>query len=107
MTAGPTPALPDGNAFKLGLFGVNTDGGIAITKVEERWRARWQDIAHVVRLADDAGLEFVLPIARWKGYGGATNVRNHSFETLTHGAALAALTRRMTIFSTVHVPLLQ
>ena len=99
------PALPAGNAFKLGLFGINTDGGIAITKVAERWRARWEDIAHVIQLADRAGLEFVLPIARWKGYGGETNVRNHSFETLTHGAALAALTKRMMIFSTVHVPL--
>lgn len=98
-------ALPGGNAFKLGLFGINTDGGIAITKVSERWRANWEDIAWTVQEADRAGLEFVLPIARWKGYGGETNVRNHSFETLTHGAALAALTRRIMIFSTVHVPL--
>ena len=28
--------LSGGNAFKLGLFGVNTDGGIAITKVAAR-----------------------------------------------------------------------
>jgi dimethylsulfone monooxygenase len=99
------PTLPAGNAFKLGLFGINTDGGIAITKVAERWRARWDDIAWVTQLADRAGFEFILPIARWKGYGGATNVRNHSFETLTHGAALAALTQRIMIFATVHVPL--
>ncbi|MFM9941967.1 MAG: LLM class flavin-dependent oxidoreductase [Hyphomicrobiaceae bacterium] len=97
--------LASGNAFKLGLFGVNTDGGIAITKVRERWRARWDEIVEVVQLADRAGLEFILPIARWKGYGGETNVRNACFETLTHGAALAALTKRLVIFSTVHVPL--
>ena len=97
--------LAGGNAFKLGLFGINTDGGIAITKVAERWRARWDEIAEVTQLADRAGLEFILPIARWKGYGGETNVRNASFETLTHGAALAALTTRIAIFSTVHVPL--
>jgi dimethylsulfone monooxygenase len=103
QAAGPT--LPEGNAFQLGLFGVNTDGGIAITKVAERWRARWDDIAWVTQYADRAGLEFILPIARWKGYGGATNVRNHSFETLTHGAALAAITKRIMIFATVHVPL--
>ncbi len=56
-------------------------------------------------MADRAGLEFILPIARWKGYGGETNVRNSCFETLTHGAALAALTQRIVIFATVHVPL--
>ncbi len=97
--------LGGGNAFKLGLFGLNTDGGIAITKVAERWRARWDEIAEVAQLADRIGLDFILPIARWKGYGGETNVRNASFETLTHGAALAALTKRIAIFSTVHVPL--
>ncbi len=99
------PALPDSNAFKLGLFGLNTDGGIAITKVPERWRARWDEIADVARMADAAGFDFLLPIARWKGYGGETNVRNACFETLTHGAALAAMTQRLMIFSTVHVPL--
>ena len=96
--------LPGPNAFKLGLFGLNTDGGIAITKVPERWRARWDDIAEVVRLADRSGFDFLLPIARWKGYGGETNVRNACFETLTYGGALAAMTERLFIFSTVHVP---
>ena len=98
-------SLPGPNAFKLGLFGLNTDGGIAITKVPERWRARWDEIADVARMVDDAGFDFLLPIARWKGYGGETNVRNACFETLTQGAALAALTKRLFIFSTVHVPL--
>ena len=97
--------LPGANAFKLGLFGLNTDGGIAITTVPERWRAKWDEIAAVAQMADEAGFDFILPIARWKGYGGETNVRNACFETLTHGAALAALTKRLFIFSTVHVPL--
>jgi dimethylsulfone monooxygenase len=72
--------------------------------VPERWRARWDDIADVVRLADRSGFDFLLPIARWKGYGGETNVRNACFETLTYGGALAAMTERLFIFSTVHVP---
>ncbi|MGE0767434.1 MAG: LLM class flavin-dependent oxidoreductase [Hyphomicrobiaceae bacterium] len=101
----PMRTLPGPNTFKLGLFGLNTDGGIAITRVPERWRARWDEIADVVRLADEAGFDFLLPIARWKGYGGETNVRNACFETLTYGGALAAMTSRLFIFSTVHVPL--
>lgn len=100
----PARTLPGPNVFKLGLFGLNTDGGIAITKVPERWRARWDEIAEVVRMADEAGFDFLLPIARWKGYGGETNVRNACFETLTYGGALAAMTQRLFIFSTVHVP---
>ena len=93
------------NRFKLGIFSVNADGGIAITRVPERWRAEWPDIEAVAAMADRAGFEFILPIARWKGFGGETDARGRSFETLTHGAALAALTRRIAIFSTVHAPL--
>ncbi len=94
----------DTTSFSLGLFGANADGGLAVTTVPERWRARWDDILAVAKLADRAGLDFFLPLARWKGFGGITNARHHSFETLTLAAALAAVTERLTIFSTVHAP---
>jgi FMNH2-dependent dimethyl sulfone monooxygenase len=100
----PNP-MSNPNGFKLGLFSINAAGGTAFTKVSNRWRADWCEIEELAQIADAAGLEFILPIARWKGYGGETNVRGASFETLTHGAALAAITKRIAIFSTVHVPL--
>ena len=93
------------NRFKLGIFAANADGGLTLTTVPERWRADWLDIVATAQMADRAGIEFFLPIARWKGYGGETDARGLSYETLTHGAALAALTERIAIFSTVHVPL--
>jgi dimethylsulfone monooxygenase len=102
LTANP---LLNENGFKLGLFSINAEGGTAFTTVPNRWRAEWDEIAKLAQTADAAGLEFLLPIARWKGYGGATDVRGASFETLAHAAALAAITRRIAIFSTVHVPL--
>ena len=97
--------LAGGNRFKLGLFSTNADGGLAITTVPERWRASWEDNVRAARMAEAAGLEFLLPIARWKGFGGATHVREHSFETFTWAAGLAALTSRIALFTTVHVPL--
>jgi alkanesulfonate monooxygenase SsuD/methylene tetrahydromethanopterin reductase-like flavin-dependent oxidoreductase (luciferase family) len=97
--------MNNANRFKLGLFSINADGGTAFTKVANRWRADWSEIEMLAQAADSAGLEFILPIARWKGYGGDTKVRAASFETLTHAAAVAAITRRIAIFSTVHVPL--
>ena len=36
---------------------------------------------------------------------GKANIYGRSFETLTHGAALGAITQKIAIFSTVHVPL--
>ena len=56
-------------------------------------------------MADRAGIEFFLPIARWKGFGGEVNSREWCFETLTYAAALAGVTQRIALFSTVHVPM--
>ena len=38
--------------------------------------------------ADDGGLDFLLPIARWQGFGGETRAREHAFETFTWASAL-------------------
>lgn len=100
-----THPLHGPHRFKLGVFSANADGGLAITTVPERWRASWADNLAAVRIAEDAGLDFFLPIARWKGFGGATRVREHSFETFTWAAGLAAATSRIGLFMTVHVPL--
>ena len=94
------------NRFKLGIFAANADGGLALTRVPERWPARWPEIVEVAQMADRAGIEFFLPIARWKGFGGETNSREWSFETLTFAAALAGVTERIGLFSTVHVPMI-
>jgi alkanesulfonate monooxygenase SsuD/methylene tetrahydromethanopterin reductase-like flavin-dependent oxidoreductase (luciferase family) len=91
--------------FKLGVFSTNADGGLALTTVPERWKASWADNVGAARIADEGGFDFFLPIARWAGFGGTTKAREWSFETFTWGAGLAALTRRMAIFATVHVPL--
>ncbi|MBV9075860.1 MAG: LLM class flavin-dependent oxidoreductase [Methylobacteriaceae bacterium] len=93
------------NPFKLGIFSTNSDGGLTLTKVPERWPALWSEIVEVTQMADRAGLEFTLPIARWKGFGGEMNSREWSFETLTFAAGLAAATQRIGVFATVHVPM--
>ncbi len=93
------------NRFKLGVFSPNSDGGLTLTRVPERWPATWSEIVEVAQMADQAGIELILPIARWKGFGGEMNSREWSFETFTFAAALAGVTRRLAIFSTVHVPM--
>ena len=82
--------LFNANAFKLGIFSANCDGGLTMSLAPERWKANWDDIAAMTRIADEAGMEFILPVAKWRGYQGKANVYGKSFETLTHGAALAA-----------------
>ncbi len=93
------------NRFKLGIFAANADGGLTITKVPDRWPATWEGVVEAAQIADRAGIEFFLPIARWRGYGGDTNSRQYSYETMTFAAALAGVTERIGLFSTVHVPM--
>ncbi len=59
----------------------------------------------MARLADEAGIDFILPIGRWKGYGGATDFHGSTLETVTWACGLLAATRRVTVFGTVHAPL--
>jgi dimethylsulfone monooxygenase len=93
------------NALKIGLFGANCSSGRSATKVPERWQARWDDCLRLARVADDAGIDFMLPIARWKGYGGDTDFHGATLETITWATGLLAATSRMTVFGTVHAPL--
>jgi dimethylsulfone monooxygenase len=93
------------NALKIGLFGANCSSGRAVTLVPERWSGNWPDNLRLARVADDAGIDFLLPVARWKGYGGDTDYQGATFETVTWACGLLAATRRITVFGTVHAPL--
>src|SRR3984893_1088197 len=71
------------NRLKLGLFGANCSSGRAVTTVPERWSGSWPDCVKLAQMADRAGIEFMLPIGRWKGYGGDTDYQGATWETVT------------------------
>jgi FMNH2-dependent dimethyl sulfone monooxygenase len=98
-------AMYNDNALKLGFFGSNCSSGRFLTTVPERWTASWDDNLQLAQLLDDAGMDFFLPVARWKGYGGEVDYHGSTFETITWAAALLAVTKHLTIFGTVHAPL--
>ncbi len=78
-------AMYSGNALHIGLFGANCSSGRAVTTVPERWTGSWADSLALARMADDAGIDFMLPIGRWKGYGGNTDYQGETLETITWG----------------------
>ena len=83
MTSRRDHRMHGGNRFKLGLFGLNCSGGLTMTKAAERWEASWENNLTAAKLSEDAGLEFILPVARWHGYRGETDSEGTSLETLT------------------------
>lgn len=97
--------LLDGNPLKLGLFGANCSSGRSYITAHERWDTSWENNVKIAQVADEAGIECMVPIARWKGYGGESNPNGTSWESITWACGLLAATKRINVFATVHVPL--
>lgn len=95
----------NGNALNLGLFGANCASGRTYATLAERWDAGWENNVRLAQAAEEVGIECMVPIARWKGYGGETNPNGANFESIAWACGLLAVTRCITVFCTVHVPL--
>ena len=81
-----TNPLFNDNKLKLGTFGTNVSNGCAITTVAERFVTTWPNTLAVAQEADRQGFEALVPVARWKGFGGETNFNGTNFETYTWAA---------------------
>jgi hypothetical protein len=81
-----TNALFNDNRLKLGVFGLNVSNGCAATTAEGHLQPTWQNNRDIAVMADRAGIEALVPVARWKGFGGKTNFNGTCFETYTWAA---------------------
>lgn len=97
--------LGSGNRLKLGLFGYNCSNGLSLSTAETGFGASWDETLAISRQADEIGMDLLIPIARWRGLGGDTDPFRHSFETMTWAAGIAAATERISVVSTLHLPL--
>ena len=95
----------NGNKLKLGLFGLNGIG-ISMTKVPEALRGDWSASSRAAALADAAGLEALVPYARWKGFVAEqpSHKSGIALDCNTWAAATAQATARSGVFTTSHVP---
>ncbi|MFN6976852.1 MAG: LLM class flavin-dependent oxidoreductase [Gemmobacter sp.] len=102
MTATTPAPMLDGDHFRLGTFSSNCSSGMTVTQVPERWVNSWDNNLRLARMLDAAGIDFMLPIARWIGYGGPTDFHGGVLETMTWAAGLLASTQNLTVFATIH-----
>jgi alkanesulfonate monooxygenase SsuD/methylene tetrahydromethanopterin reductase-like flavin-dependent oxidoreductase (luciferase family) len=85
---------------------MNCSGGGTMSLAPEVWNPTWENNLAAAQMADEAGIDFLLPVARWTGYGGRCDAQGISFESLSWASAILASTRNIRVFSTVHVPLI-
>ena len=106
MTTPPKqhPLKSSKNKLKLGLFGLNVSGGCSMTDHPDTLKINWEESVRLAQMAESAGIEAIIPVARWKGMGGKVNFNHRNFETFTWAAGLAAKTEKIGVFATFHVP---
>lgn len=106
MKKSPEPFNPifNSNKLKLGVFGQN-GAGLASTKAPERFDPTWENALEIAVEADNAGLEALVPYARWRPFGPDGHVSGNVLEPTVFAAAIAARTSYTCVMTTVHVPL--
>ena len=101
---GPLDAGRD--PLSIGVFMPNCSYSCSISTykpVPDDWT--FESNVAIAQAAEQVGFDFLFPVAKWRGYGGPTNYLGTSLETMTWAAGLLAQTKRIHVFSTVHVPI--
>src|SRR5580700_9463418 len=95
-----TNPLFNDRKLKLGTFSSNLSGGCAITTIDGVLKADWPSTLTLALLADEMEFEALVPVGRWKGFGGVTNFNGAGFECFSWAAGIGALTKYSGIFAT-------
>ncbi len=104
VTNQPMNPIFNGNKLKLGTFCTNTIANM--TFVPELLQPTWKNTLAAALIADEAGLEAIVPIARWKGYldDRPDHQSNAVLDVFTWAAAMAQATKNTCVFATSHAP---
>lgn len=97
------PVMND-KALKLGTFSSNLSGGCAMTTIDGVLEADWASTKSLAQMGDAMNFEALVPVGRWRGFGGETDFNGAGFESFTWAAGIAASTERAGVFVTSHVP---
>lgn len=107
--AQPAPApietfgLPsDKGALDLGIFMPMANGGWIISKNSPRLDGSYDYNLAVAKLAEELGFDFIMAMAKYRGFGGETAHWNSSLDSPMLMAALAQATSRVKVWGTVH-----
>jgi alkanesulfonate monooxygenase SsuD/methylene tetrahydromethanopterin reductase-like flavin-dependent oxidoreductase (luciferase family) len=89
--------------LKLGTFQTNLDSGCVMSDLDGRLEITWPNTVALAELAEEMEFEALVPVARWRGFGGLTNPQGPGFEPYTWAAGIGALTSRVGVVSTSHI----
>ncbi len=100
-----TNPVLSGRKLKLGTFQTNLESGCCMSDLDGRLRISWPNTIALAKLAEEMDFDAIVPVARWRGFGGITNPQGPGFEAYTWASGIAASTATSCIASTSHVSL--
>lgn len=89
-------------AKEFGVFLPVASGGWIVSRNTPVLDGGWPQNRDAAIIADEEGLDFVMSMGKWRGFGGDTDHWGRSLESVTMMAGIAALTRRVKIWATLH-----
>jgi FMNH2-dependent dimethyl sulfone monooxygenase len=99
-----SPILGSANRFRLAVFCLNHARGTSYSFSPTLPAATWEESVRLAQAVDAAGIEGLIPLARWKEFNRGRPDDDRIFDPFTWAAGIAALTDRVQVFSTFHVP---
>jgi len=91
--------------LEFGVFIPIANNGWIVSRTAPQYMPTFELNRQICVLAEEIGFDFVFSMCKWRGYDGETQFWNYSLDSLTLMAAIAAVTKRVKIYSSVQ-PLL-
>ena len=87
---------------QFGVFLPVASGGWIVSRNTPVLDGGWPQNRDAAILADAHGFDFVMSMGKWRGFGGDTGHWGRSLESVTMMAGIAALTKNVKIWATLH-----
>src|ERR1700753_4330653 len=87
---------------EFGVFLPVANGGWIVSRNTPVLDGGWTQNRDAALIAEEEGLDFVMSMGKWRGFGGDTGHWGASLEAVTMLCGIAALTKRVKVWGTLH-----
>lgn len=87
---------------EYGVFLPIANGGWIVSRATPPIDGGWQQNRDAALVAEEEGFDFVMAMGKWRGFGGVTSHWGTSLEAVTMLAGIAAITKRVKLWATLH-----
>jgi len=87
---------------EFGVFLPVANGGWIVSRATPPLDGGWEQNRDAALIAEEEGFDFVMAMGKWRGFGGDTSHWGSSLEAVTMMAGIAAVTKKVKVWATLH-----